>query len=256
MSHDTKQLLKLAKLHNAEAINELGDLYFQGIEFEQDFKKAFDYYFRAAELGYALAQYKLGSMYSEGTHISVDGKKAVRYYQLAAEQNHVEAQYELACILHEGKLIKHDLPKAFFWFQKAAEANLPQAQYHLGCMYLNGEGTQKDEKQAEDLFLKSSATVVESLRMLGQIYRNRNDIYQSVEWYEKAASAGDTESLFMLGLFYEMGPEEWHDLKKASELFAEASRGKHKEARTRLEKLAKTEEYARELLDKLMAEDK
>jgi len=254
MSRDTKELLKLAKLHNAEAINELGDLYFKGIEFAHDFKKAFDYYFRAAELGYAPAQYNLGLMYAEGKNCPVDGKKAIRYFLLAAEQNLLQAQYEVACIFREGKLIKQDLDKAFFWYQKAAAANLPKAQYYLACMYLHGEGTLKDEKLAEELFLKSSETVIESKRMLGQIYRDRNDIYQSVEWYEKAANAGDSESFFMLGLFYELGPEEWRDLKKAAELYVSASQGQHREAHLRLEKLAKTELFARELLEKLMAE--
>ncbi len=251
MSRDVKELIKLAKLHNAEAIHELGDLYFNGIEFDQDFKKAFDYYFRAAELGYAISQYKLGLMYADGINIPMDGKKAVRYYLLAAEQNLPQAQYDVACIFREGKLIKHDFTKAFFWYQKSAEANLPKAQYHLACLYLNGEGTEKNEIEAEALFLKSADAVIESKRMLGQIYRNRNDIYQSVEWYEKAANAGDTESLFMLGLFYEMGPEEWRDLKKAAELYFDAARRQNQVALARLKNLAKSETFARELLEKL-----
>lgn len=240
MAHDIKELQKLAKLHDAKAINELGDLYFKGIEVDQDFKKAFDHYFRAAELGYAPAQYSLGMMYATGNNIPIDGKKAARYFQLAAEHNIPEAEYELARIYYEGKLMKHDLPKAFVWYQRAAAANIPMAQYHLAYMYLHGEGTEKDEKQAEELFLKCADTNIEAQRMLGQIYRDRNDIYNSVEWYEKAAKAGDAESLYMLGLFYEMGPEEWRDLKKAEELYTAAASQQHQGASARLEKLKGT----------------
>ena len=250
MSYDLKQLQQLAKQHDAHAINELADIYFYGKEVEQDFHKAFDYYFRAAELGIASAQYHLGLIYAEGKGAQIDGKKSARYYLSAAEQSHPEAQYQLATLFREGKLIKQDLDKSFFWYEKIANDN-HEAQYFLGCQYLHGEGTTKDEKKAEELFLKSAEHIVASKKMLGQIYRDRNDLFNSIDWYEKASKAGDIESYFVLGLFYQMGPEEWQDLAKASDAYFMAAKGGHKQARSRLENLAKENENAAQLLKQL-----
>ncbi len=256
MSRDLKYLQSLAKQHDVEAINELGDLYFTGTGVEQDFHKAFEYYFRATELGHASAQYHLGLMYAEGKSVAIDGKKSARYYLLAAEQNHQQAQFNLATLFREGKLIKPDLEKSFYWYEKAACDNNHEAQYHLACQFLHGEGTEKDEKKAEALFLKSAENIVAAQRMLGQIYRDRNDLFNSIDWYEKASRAGDIESFFMLGLFYQMGPEEWRDLPKAAESYFLAAKGHHKEARVRLEKLAKENKFSNELFAQLIAEEK
>jgi TPR repeat protein len=251
VSHDLKQLQQLAKQHDINAINELGDLYFNGEGVEQDFHKAFDYYFRAAELGHASAQYHLGRMYEEGKGAPVDSKKSMRFYLLAAEQNHPDAQHHLATLFREGNLIKQDLEKSFFWYEKSASNNNHEAEYFLGCQYLHGEGTTKDEIKAEALFLKSAESIVTSKRMLGQIFRDRNDLFNSIDWYEQASQAGDIESYFMLGLFYQMGPEEWQDLSKAADAFFMAAKGKHQEARSRLEKLAKENKSFFELFEKL-----
>lgn len=254
MPRDLRRLVMLAKENDAEAINELGYSYFVGEGVKQDFQKAFEYYLRAANLGHAVAQYNLGLVYAEGKGVPVDGEKAARYYLLSAEQNILISQYSLAFLYHEGRIIKRDLQKAFYWYQKAANANQPNAQHNLGCMYLFGEGVPEDQNKAEEWFLKASDKVIDSQRMLGELYRRRKDDDKAFEWYRKAGEAGDVESIFMLGLFLYSGPDRMRDIRRAAELFAIAARGDHVQARKLLEKMAKENSDAKDLLDQLKNE--
>ena len=73
--------------------------------------------------------------------------------------------------------------KAFEYYMQAAEAGGKMGAYNVGCCYRSGSGVKKDKLKA-------------------------------AEWYEKAASAGDTDAMLMLGKMYERG-EVGKDLDKA-----------------------------------------
>ena len=60
-----------------------------------DVEKAFCWYQKAAEQGYAKAQYNLGVCYANGTGVEKNIQKAVELYQRAVEQGNADAQNNL-----------------------------------------------------------------------------------------------------------------------------------------------------------------
>ena len=72
---------------------DLGKLYQEGKEGEQDLKEAFRCYLIAARTAHvAEAQYAVGCMYELGEGSQPDLHEAVRWYQEAAKQGHMQAQ--------------------------------------------------------------------------------------------------------------------------------------------------------------------
>jgi TPR repeat protein len=68
---------------------------------EGDYKSAFEYYTKAAELGNAYAHYNLSVMYRLGQGVEKDEKKRVYHLEEAAIGGCVFARHNLGC--HEGE---------------------------------------------------------------------------------------------------------------------------------------------------------
>ena len=86
-------------------------------EAQGDYTKAFHWYRRAAEQGYAPGQHWLACCYKDGIGVSIDYSHAEYWYKSAAEQGYALAQFSLA-VLYSGNF---DVHQASFWFYKAAE---------------------------------------------------------------------------------------------------------------------------------------
>lgn len=78
-------LINSALSGDADAQNELGDLYREGNGVKRDLKEALRWYKRAADQGDPTGQNNLGSSYFNGLGVPYDGVEAVRWYRLAAE---------------------------------------------------------------------------------------------------------------------------------------------------------------------------
>ena len=106
---------------DAEFQNELGCMYFEGKDVEQDYGKAAEWFLKAAEQGHANAQRYLGYMYYHGKGVEQDHGKAAEYWRKAAEQGIAVAQFNLGYAYDEGEGVPQDYAKAAEWFEKAAE---------------------------------------------------------------------------------------------------------------------------------------
>ena len=74
----------------------LGLMYLHGKGVDQDYKKAFDYFRKAAEQNWVDGQLQLGNMYYHGLGVNPDYKMAVKYFNLASQSGHILAFYNLA----------------------------------------------------------------------------------------------------------------------------------------------------------------
>jgi TPR repeat protein len=99
---------------------------------------------KAAEQGNANAQNNLGMMYDNGLGTSQDYKQALYWFTKAAEQGLLSAQYNLGVMYDNGQGTPKNYKQAIYWYTKAAEQGEAKAQYKLGFMYYNGEGTPKN----------------------------------------------------------------------------------------------------------------
>jgi len=97
-----------------------------------------------AEQGDTNSQYILGSMYGIGQEIQQDYKKSFMWYQRAAEQGNSDGQFGLGFMYGKGLGVIQDFKIAFMWFQRAAEQGHTSAQYNLGNMYYDGQGVPQD----------------------------------------------------------------------------------------------------------------
>ena len=79
-----------------QAQNDLADAYYYGQGVSQDYAKAFQWFERAAEQGYAEAQDNIGCMYYNGTGVETNYEQAFTWFKRAAEQNNASAQTHLA----------------------------------------------------------------------------------------------------------------------------------------------------------------
>ncbi|WP_298810256.1 tetratricopeptide repeat protein [uncultured Psychrobacter sp.] len=68
-----------------------------------DYKKMFELFTKAAEQGHADAQNNLGLMYKEGLAIPQSDYEAFKWFTEAAERGHADAQNNLGLIYRDGK---------------------------------------------------------------------------------------------------------------------------------------------------------
>ena len=111
---------------------------------------------------FAPAQYNLGVMYAKDQGVRQNYKKAINYYQKAAERGHAEAQYTLGWMYYNGLGVEIDYTEAINCFRKAAYKGYIDAQYNVGVMYINGQGVEKDSFKAYKWLSLSAASNHES----------------------------------------------------------------------------------------------
>src|SRR5947199_2117398 len=95
---ERRALIEAAQAGNARAQKKLADLCRIGDGLtNQDYVEAVRWYRLAAEQGNAEAQNDLGVMYLDGLGLREDAAEAAKWYRKAAEQGLAIAQFNLAC---------------------------------------------------------------------------------------------------------------------------------------------------------------
>jgi uncharacterized protein len=115
-----------------EAQAELGWLYDQGKGVRKSYRRAFQWYLKAAQRGNRVAQYNLSLCYLLGQGIAPDEREAFRWVQKSAKTGYQDAVLALAWHYHNGCGIKVSLRQAEHWYRKAAQSGDPSAQFSLG----------------------------------------------------------------------------------------------------------------------------
>ncbi|MGD0628072.1 MAG: tetratricopeptide repeat protein [Terracidiphilus sp.] len=206
----------LAKAKAGDAASE----YLVAIEYQKgdivprDFVQAADWYRKAADQGYALAQYRLGLLYQQKeSGIMKDDGQAAAWLRKAADQGNAPAQAALGLCFSQGTGVAQDDAQAVAWYQKAVAQTNPEAMVGLALMYDRGRGVPKDGKQAFAL-LHQGADLgsAEAEYQLGIDFENGQDVKkdknQAADWYRKAADQGNIWAQFNLGQMLASKPAE------------------------------------------------
>ena len=130
------------------AQNYLGYCYQNGIGTLQDHKKAFAWYLRSSNKGYALSQCNLGCCYENGIGTERNEEKAFEWYLKSAENGNISAQNSLGRFYENGIGTSKNEKKAIEWYLKSSESENAIAQNNLGNCYQNGIGTEINESNA------------------------------------------------------------------------------------------------------------
>jgi TPR repeat protein len=103
-------------------------MYNQGKGVPQDYKKAFQWYSKAAaDLSKPLAQYNLGVLYYNGNGVPQDSKKAFELIAKAAGQGVVKAQLSLGKMYESGVGAPKEYETAYVWYSLAAVSSNKEA---------------------------------------------------------------------------------------------------------------------------------
>jgi len=206
----------------------MGRMYYYGRGVTQDYKKAVEWFTKAAEQGNAKGQNNLGVLYENGKGVTKDKAKAVEWYTKSAEQGYATGQNHLGAMYRKGYGVTTDDKKAFEWYTKSAEQGYAGGQSNLGVMYRIGQGVTKDYKKAFEWFTKSAEQgYARGQCSLGVMYDNgygvTKDYKKAVEWFTKTAEKGYARGQCNLGVMYENGKGVTKDYKKAIEWYTKAA---------------------------------
>lgn len=132
-----KWISKAAEQNDTEALLWLGDSY----ALNDDMKKAFSHWKKAADLNHPKALYILAQCYEQGNMVEQNERQAFELYRKAAELGHIQAMNALALYYLNGK---GGIPKnpqlAISWLTKTAEQEDVYAQNLLGMgIYMGWE---------------------------------------------------------------------------------------------------------------------
>ena len=118
--------------------------YFFDKQRTQDYKKALEWYMKAAEQGVENAQYMVRQIYFK----LQDYDNLIKWCKKGIEQNQTDAKYTMGLIFLKGYGVEKNILKAKEWYEKAAEDNDAFTQYQLGRLYFDKNELQNDYKKA------------------------------------------------------------------------------------------------------------
>ena len=126
--------------------------YFNGEGVEEDLKKAFEYFYISATLGYSYAEFKLGESYHYGYGVDKNKEKAFYYYKRSYEHGDHDGldMYGWCLFNHFGT--KTDNKLASEIFLKGAELGLPVSTKNVGVCYETGRGFKKNITKANEYY--------------------------------------------------------------------------------------------------------
>ncbi|SFI18000.1 hypothetical protein SAMN04487830_1282 [Pseudobutyrivibrio sp. OR37] len=182
----------------------LGYSYENGIGTNVDYKKAYDYYSRAAKTNstdladqYAKnkANVALGLLYIKGNGVEANTEQAIEYFTAASDNGYAKGSYYLGQIYENGVGLDRDYEKAMEYYLMAADLDYAPALNQIGYMYYNGYGVDVDFASAV-YYQKLAALQGYAIAQvnLGFLYENGYGVERNLEtalaYYEMAADSG------------------------------------------------------------------
>jgi TPR repeat protein len=151
----------------------VGNMYYHGRVFRQNYESAASWYRLAAERGNRSSQVSLASAYENGYGVPQDIHEAEHWYRQAAEHGDLSAQKTLIDIYTDGRVeqprnpskpntaillnfIGADSRSAAYWCRRAAEQGDTDSQLTLGGMFENGIGIEQDYTEATIWYQKAA----------------------------------------------------------------------------------------------------
>ncbi len=226
-------------------------------------RKALHYLKQAADAGYDAAEYELGVRTIAGHGVRRDeaaGLKLVekaaakknadalfylaeakyhenpqltfQRYRQAASQGHVKSMYELAKCLEYSHGTAPSPKLHLYWLKKAAQHGHIYAMCDFAANYIHRKNTAKNDEQYR-YWMHRAAEHGDSLAMqnLGYYYwsekrkASNTDIRKAIDWFTRAANAGQAQAWFCLGRIYGQGNEIEADREEAFRCYKRAVEG-------------------------------
>jgi uncharacterized protein len=181
--------------------------FFLGVVYanSQEFSESVEWWRKAAEQEFTMAQIYLGFAYQTGQGVTQDNEESLYWFRRVAanlvaenesnklyllpkerflsflhqeaQKNVPTAQVILAHLYKTGSGVIQDKHKAFSWMLKAAQQKDLVAMYCLGVMYMDGLGISKNTSNAHEQFQK----IVEILKQKDKLFAHFSDVKLSLD---------------------------------------------------------------------------
>jgi uncharacterized protein len=189
---------------NVDAMFLLGEYYYFGTGVTRNYTTSLRWLTKAAAKNNINAMLMLGELYENGLGVKKDVKKALEWTKKAALKGSSDAAYELGEMYENGEGVPKSMPEAVKWYTMAADKGDADAMIALGFCYMEGDGVAVDPAAGREWFIKAAAKgEPEAMRYLGDYYSQSdlgNDCVKAIDWYMKAADAGDSISVKPVGV--------------------------------------------------------
>ncbi|KAJ3443245.1 sel1-repeat-containing protein ybeq [Anaeramoeba flamelloides] len=212
---------KGAKLNDPMSIYHLGEFYNLGLVVEQNHNKAFHYFSLSSELNCAKALNRMGEYYFYGIATKKNVIKACNYWLQSEELGNTASENNLKyCFRDDPKKYKEDIDLLI----EEAEKNNIIAINTLGFLYEFGNGVEENGKKAFQYYTKSGELNNPiGIRKVGvSYYRGIGCIKnydRCFEYNMKSAKLGNSCAYNNLGIFYKCGQGCDVDLKESAKWF-------------------------------------
>lgn len=145
---EARRLIETSAAHSVIGKTLMGVSYEYGYGAAADLSQAADWYQRAAQSGFAMAQLNLARLYFTGRGVAKDLTKALALLHEAAMQGNVTAQATLGSVYERGQGVPQNDSEALRWYRLAADARYGAATLRLAEMMAEGRGTTADPVEA------------------------------------------------------------------------------------------------------------
>ncbi|KDN95655.1 hypothetical protein EI16_04975 [Hydrogenovibrio marinus] len=197
---DTEKAFKYAKISAEQGVKDgypngmynYGYFLFNGLGTKRDYKKAFNAFKKASDMGHSKAPFYVGLILEKGLAGGKKPKEAFAWYMKGAERGYYRSQNRVGQAYEAGDLVKRDFNLAVKWFTKASENGCKVAQFRLARLYVlnNSESIQK--KGVSMLFKLAQENNNGAQYYLGFSYRNARGVPKSNEralfWFRKTVN--------------------------------------------------------------------
>ena len=231
------------KAGDVDCMIDLGNLYYEGKDLDQDDAKALALYVAAAGHGDALGAYNAGLVYETSNE---DITQALNWYRRAAAGGDEGGMYKIAKAYELGRGVAADQAQAVAWMRKAAGAGSTDAMNDLGAYYADGEGVPLDASQAFGLYLNAAERGLPvAMANVAGAYQDGEgvpiDAQKARDWYVLSANNGNLTAYYELAQMYEDGEGVKASPARAVELYRAAAESQDDEvadaARDAIERL-------------------
>ncbi len=201
--------LKEAEKGNHEKQYLVGFVFFRGVEgAKRNYKKAFEWFSKAAENGNSRACVSLGDMYNYGFSVKENDVRAVKWYLKASEMGDADGMEKMGDVYYFGTGVKQNYPEAAKWYGKAAEKTMLSSPYaKLGRMYKYGEGVKENRDEALKWFLKADKLGEPGVKSdIGGIHMfDKKNYAEAEKWLLKGSMEGDIMAMYWLAQLHTDG---------------------------------------------------
>lgn len=230
-------LSQSANLGYVQALNDLGDLYFNGELAPKHMGKAYEYFLKASQNGSGYGSYSCGFILMKGSSdIPRDIEKGLSMFRLAVEQNYKAATRDLARYYYSLET-EEDNRKALDYYLQYIEYNPKDTDtlLHIGLIYESGLGVPLNIDLARRYYEQAAEQDETGMayNFLGGTYMNDEETEsnerKAVHYFQKAIELGNTNAMFRISYYLHNGKGGLQvDIPREIELLTEASkRGNH-----------------------------